>query len=123
MLAIGDAGMAGNMWKLYGRFAACYRSGLYGRLLVDQIIELTCWDGWFEQKFKIVISRSMLDACSELCSPFLKGGNSAFTATYIGYDKTPSTADYTRLMIGSSVKKTVTGLATFKSLLNTKPCN
>ena len=31
-------------------------------------------------KFKGVMSRSSVDALSELCSPFLKGGNSAFIA-------------------------------------------
>jgi len=34
-------------------------------------------------RFKGVMSRSSVDALSELCSPFLKGGNSAFIAAIV----------------------------------------
>jgi len=33
---------------------------------------------------KGVMTQSMVDALSELCSPFLKGGNSAFIAAMAG---------------------------------------
>jgi len=46
-------------------------------------IQKLCWKGIFKEPtiaFKGVMTRSIVDGLSELCSPFLKGGNSTFIA-------------------------------------------
>ena len=40
-------------------------------------------DYFISSELKGVITRSMLDALSKLCSPFLEGGNSAFIAAIV----------------------------------------
>jgi len=53
----------------------CYDTGLY-KLQCESTIGYAKTEG--SKNLKGVMTRSMVEAFSELCSPFLKGGNSAF---------------------------------------------